>query len=40
MNYAGSGNFNVEVDVPNNDSSLPFQAYEVDKIMMNSTVQP
>ena len=30
----------MEVGVPNSDASLPFQTYQVDKIVLNSTVQP
>lgn len=40
INHAGGGYFKVEVDVPNNDTTLPLQAYEVDKVIINSTVQP
>jgi hypothetical protein len=34
------GFFHLEVDVPSNDNSLPFQAYEVATITTNATVQP
>jgi hypothetical protein len=40
VNNAGGGYFKIDVDVPNSDTTLPFQAYEVDKIILNSTVQP
>ena len=30
----------MEVDVPNTNTKLPFQAYEVDKIVLSSTIQP
>jgi len=40
INYGGSGFFNLEVDVPNNIATLPFQAYEVVNITTNATVQP
>lgn len=40
INYWGNGNFKIEVGVPNNDTNLPFQTYQVDEIVLNSTVQP
>lgn len=40
MNFAGSGYFRIEVDVPNSNTNLPFQAYEVDKIVIGSAIQP
>lgn len=38
--YYRPGYFNLEVDVPNNESSLPFQSYEINYIVMNAEVQP
>lgn len=40
INYASTGYFRIEVDVPNTNTKLPFQACEVDKISINSTIQP
>lgn len=40
INIWGGGNFKIEVGVPNTDASLPFQTYQVDQIVLNSTVQP
>lgn len=40
INIWGGGNFKVEVGVPNSDNTLPFQTYQVDQIVLNSTVQP
>lgn len=40
INSPGTGNFRIEVSVPNNDTSLSFQTYQVDEIFMNSTIQP
>ena len=40
INYGSTGYFRIEVDVPNTNLNLPFQAYEVDKISINSTIQP
>lgn len=38
INYVGGGYFKVEVDVPNSNPALPFQSYEVQKIVTSSTV--
>lgn len=40
INWGGTGNFRIEVSVPSNDSALSFQTYQVDEILLNSTVQP
>ncbi len=32
--------FKIAVDVPNNDTSLPFQAYEVHRLVVDAEVQP
>lgn len=40
INNAGGGYFKVEVDVPNTDTTLPFQAFEVHKIAISAPVQP
>ncbi len=40
INTVGGGYFKLNVDVPNNDSTLPFQAFEVDKIVLTSNVTP
>lgn len=40
INIWGGGNFKIEVAVPNTDTSLSFQTYQVDEIVLNSTVQP
>lgn len=40
INGPGTGNFRIEVSVPNNDTSLSFQTYQVDEIFLNHTLQP
>lgn len=40
INWMGTGNFRIDVSVPNTDTSLSFQTYQVDEIFMNSTIQP
>jgi hypothetical protein len=40
INNVGGGYFKIDADVPNSDTTLPFQAYEIDKITTNSTIQP
>ena len=32
--------FKISVDVPNTDQTLPYQAYEVHKLLLNTTLQP
>ena len=40
MNFGGPGFLDIGVEVPNSDNSTSFQVHQVDKITLNSTVQP
>jgi hypothetical protein len=40
INSYGGGFFKLEVEAPNNDTTLSFQTYQVDQIFLNSTIQP
>jgi hypothetical protein len=40
INGYGRGHFRIEVSVPNTDTSLSFQTYQVDEIFLNQTLQP
>jgi hypothetical protein len=40
INGVSTGNFRIEVSVPNSDPSLSFQTYQVDEIFLNHTLQP
>lgn len=35
-----TNNFKISVDVPNNDTSLPYQAFEVHRLVVDAEVQP
>lgn len=40
INWVGTGYFKIDVQVPNNNTSLSFQTYQIHEIFLNSTVQP
>ena len=40
LSYYYQGNFKIMVEVPNNNSRLPFQAYQVEEITISAEHQP
>ena len=40
VNSAGSGFFEISVEIPNTDADALYQTYQIDRISTNTTVQP